>query len=368
MTPSAKMRKAFNIAGSVTLGLFLAAASAVCMSNAPQKEGPPPPQTAQTAVVPAIPDDLKSYMNNPADAPEIAALKADFAKTALGIHILRFAQSRNIQFELDPTLAARHNKAEYSPATGKILIRPGLKSGGLVIYAAHELRHGWQDKVLHAITLEQRVLTPWQRWTLRRFLEADAEAFSAYFEADRLQNGLPMGPGFSEAKPAAGISLRLHNEFSSPNGLTYAEYRKLALEPSLSALFTYNAKQLDIVEDMTLVFGKSVTSAIGDKAKLAALEEMVTNAPDDAAFDAFLRRLGGVSFDVSAQTSLQSAAVTHETLTQVYPRLEANKDVRESFPPVLNKSIADMTALQESYIRVLHSFSGAKPAAPKPSS
>lgn len=316
----------------------------------------------QTAI-PPLPADLKGYVNNPADAPEITAIKTEFAKTEMGIALLRFAKDQNITFVLTPDLP---HKALYTPGAGTVEIRPGQKLGALMMYTAHEIRHGWQDRVLGAIKMEEGVMTPWQRWTLRRYLEADAEAFASYFQADRLRNGIPLPPGSGEAMPASLLADRLRGEFWSKDGLTFGEYRKLALEPALERLHTYNKLHLDYLEERTLDFGKQVLAAGNDKTKLAMLESQVQNAPDDAAFEAFLRHLGGISLSLDRQTSLQSTAVTSDMLLHDYPRRMVNPRAAADFPPVLDKSIADMTALQDGYIRVLHNASGKKPALPKP--
>src|SRR5256885_17236960 len=104
----------------------------------------------------------------------------------------------------------------------------------------------------------------------------------------------------------------------SRDGLTFGEYRRLAFEPCLAALHTYNAKQLDLVDDMTLNFGKQVIAAGNDRAKLARLETAVQKAPTDEQFANFLRHFGGVSFDPARQTSLQSRAVSDDTLVNDY--------------------------------------------------
>ncbi|TAL37308.1 MAG: hypothetical protein EPN97_05630 [Alphaproteobacteria bacterium] len=351
-----------SLAAMLTLSLAPSAQAQV-VNNVPSSASSRLSQGFNQAAIPPVPADLKSYVSNPADAPEITAIKAEFAKTEMGIALLRFAKDHDIKFVLAPDLP---HKALYTPATSTISIRPGQKLEGLMMYTAHEIRHGWQDKVLGAIDMENGVMTPWQRWTLRRYLEADAEAFSAFFEADRLRSGIHMQPGFGEAMPASMIAMRLRGEFWSKDGLNFGEYRQMAFEPALERLHTYNRLHLDYVEEVTLNFGKQVLAAGNDKAKLAALEAQVQNAPSDAAFEAFLRHLGGVSLNPERQTSLQSTSVTRETLLNDYPRRMINPRASREFPPVLDKSIADMTALQDGYIRVLHNTSGKKPALPKP--
>ena len=357
--------KRIGLSAVMALSVGVSMVQAQTVNNVPATVTSPFILGYNPAPAPTLPQDLAAYVNDPADAPEIRALKNEFVTTELGISLMRFARDNGMRFLLDSTLGERHSKAEYDPATGHILIRPGQKLEALVIYTAHEIRHGWQDKVLGAPGMELGVMTPWQRWTLRRYMEADAEAFSAYFEADRLRSGAHLKPGFAEAMPASTLSMKLRGEFWSRNGLTFGEYRRLAFEPCLAALHTYNARQLDLVESMTLDFGKQVTAALNDKTKLAALETAVQKAPTDADFATFLRHFGGVSFDPTHQTSLQSRAVTDEMLLNDYPRRESNPKALKNFPAVLDGEIAKYTALQEGYIRVLHDASGVKPA-PQP--
>ena len=358
--------KRVGLSALLALSVGMPAARAQAVNSAPPAVTSPPGQALNVKPAPVLPRDLAAYVNDPKDAAEIRALKKEFVKTDLGVTVMRFARDHGLKFMLDASLGKRHNKAEYDPGTGHILIRPGQKLEALVIYTAHEIRHGWQDKVLGAPGMELGVMTPWQRWTLRRYMEADAEAFSAYFEADRLRSGVHIGPGFAAAMPASALSLKLRGEFASRDGLTLGEYRRLAFEPCLAALHTYNQKQLELVDEMTLNFGKRVTAAGNDAAKLAPLEADVSKAPTDEQFATFLRQFGGTSFDPGRQTSLQPRAVSDDTLLNDYPRRENNRAVRQRFPAVLDADIAKMTALQDGYIRVLHDASGVKPAPKAP--
>jgi hypothetical protein len=355
--------KRLSLSAIMALSIGVPMAQAQVANNVPQTATSP---LAQPKPAPVLSAHLAAYVNDPTDAPEIRALKNEFVKTDLGVMLMSFAQNHNIRFVMDSSLGARHSKAEYDPSNGTIAIRPGQKLEALVIYTAHEIRHGWQDKVLGAPGMERGVMTPWQRWTLRRYLEADAEAFASYFEADRMRDGVHIGPGFANAVPASNIAMRLRGEFMSKDGLTFEKYRKLAFEPCLAALFTYNARQLDLIDDMTLEFGKKVTAAGNDQTKLAALDAAVKSAPTTAQFANYLRHFGGVSFDPHAQTSLVNKnIVTDETLLADYPRREAREDVRATFyDNVLDPDIQKMTDLQNSYIQLLRD--SVKPAS-KPS-
>ena len=358
--------KRLGLSAMLALSIGVPSVQAQVVNSAPQTATSPFSRGFAPAAQPALPQDLAAYVNNPAEAADIRALKNEFVKTELGIKLMRFARDNNIRFALDSSLRGRGSAAEYNPADGTIRFNPGQKPEALIICTAHEIRHSWQDKVLGAMNMERGVMTPWQHWTLRRYMEADAEAFSAYFEADRLRSGIHIGPGAAEIMPASNIAMQLRGEFWSGNGLTFGEYRRLAFEPALASLHLYNTKHLDLIDDMTLDFGKRVLGAGHDRTKLDTLEHLVKTAPTDAQFANFLRHFGGVSFDPAAQTSLQSRAVTDDTLLNDYPRREDYPRARAEFGATVDAEIAKMTSLQDGYIRVLHDASGVKPAPKNP--
>ena len=292
------------------------------------------------ATAPAA-DDLKSLVNDASS--ELRTLKSEFAKTPLGADLLRYAKNNGIRFALDASIAPT-SVAEYNPADATIRIRPGTPLESAVIRTAHELRHGWQDKALGAFAKENGVLTPWQRWTLRRYMEADAEAFASYFEANRLQQGVQIQAGFADVMPASMIAMRLRGEYWTRDGLTFGKYRHLAFEPALAALQGYNAQHLSFVEKMT----RQRVSTGGGKEKLEAQK-----APDDASFAEFLRGFGGISFDKGAHTSLQSTVITPDMLTRGYPRLEGDPRAHASFLPELDRKMAELAALHNAWLKSL---------------
>lgn len=276
----------------------------------------------------------------PPDAPEVAALKVEFNKTAEGRKLLAFADDNGITFAVDSTLAERGNLAEYSPVQSKVLLKPGLAGEELAIYGAHELRHGWQDKKLgYAETEADTYLSPQQRWALRRYLEADAAAFSAWFAADRMQNLDLSKADYRSATPERDVAKKLHAEFASADGLTLDEYRKLALETFLGDLSGYDDRHLMLAFDYTNDFGKLVLGALAASQRNdnAAARELLDPilaqlgaTPDAATFEAYLRKMGGTSFDLNDKTSLQSDSVSAQKLLRDYPFRSSRGDIAET--------------------------------------
>ena len=280
------------------------------------------------AVTIMVPGPAQSRTNKPAEHPEVTSLKAEFNRTAKGRELMEYAKTHNIRFRVDPTLAKRDNSAEYSPTTSEVLLKPGLKGEQRVIYTAHELRHGWQDKALGYAQLEVQQLAPQQRWVLRRFLEADAAAFSAYFAADRMQQLDLKKADYGSANEEKDIARKLHKEFSSPDGLTGPEYLKIAFEPTLANIGPgYTERHLDLIYDLVMNVGHRVMAASTAMMKrdhatalqlLDPIMAAVKTAPDDAAIEAFIRRMGGTSFDTQQPTPLQSAGISAKKLTEDY--------------------------------------------------
>lgn len=276
----------------------------------------------------------------PQDAPEVAALKVEFNKTAAGRKMLAFAQDNGITFTVDSTLAERGNLAEYSPMHSQVRLKPGLAGEELAIYGAHELRHGWQDKKLGYAEIEtETYLSPKQRWTLRRYLEADAAAFSAWFAADRMKHLDLESADYRSATKERDVAKNLHAEFSTADGLTQDEYRTLALEVFLEDIADYNHRHLMLAYDYASDFGKLVVGALvareregptAAKLLLDPILEKLGKTPDAATFEAYLRQMGGTSFDLSEKTSLQSDSVSVRKLTQDYPYRAAGDGLEEA--------------------------------------
>lgn len=258
---------------------------------------------------------------------DTASLTAEFNRTLLGRQMMQFAADNNITFVIDPDLLKGNDAAEYRPSTHIIGLRPGLGAEEAVIYAAHELRHGWQDAVLHYVDKEIDIMTPRQHWIMRRYLEADATAFSAFFEAQRLQQlGPQANTGDADAETA--VAKNLLAEFSSPDGLTLREYRTIALEKFLDDLHEYDNRHLDIANMHTMALGERIRTASnafnkGDRLRGGAAADVIAEdiaaAPTPPQFEAFIRKFGGLSLDPAVQTSLQEKDVTKKLLLEDYP-------------------------------------------------
>lgn len=274
------------------------------------------------------------------EAREVAALKAEFNKTAEGRKLLDFARENDITFVVDSTLADRGNLAEYSPGHSQVRLKPGLEGEELAIYGAHELRHGWQDKKLgYADKETETYLSPQQRWALRRYLEADAAAFSAWFAADRMKHLDLSGADYRSAQKEHEVAKSLRAEFDTADGLTQDEYRTLALEVFLADISGYNPRHLSLAFDYTSDFGKLVIGALTAQEKegpeaarllLDPILEKLGKTPDAATFEAYLRQMGGTSFNLEDKTSLQSDSVPVQKLLRDYPFRSGGDDVGEA--------------------------------------
>lgn len=306
-----------------------------------------------------LPGPAQSRATKPAEHPEITTLKAEFNRTAKGRELMEYARRHNITLRIDPTLSRRSNSAEYSPSTSEVLIKPGLKGEQRVIYTAHELRHGWQDKALGYAQVERQALAPQQRWLLRRFLEADAAAFSAFFAADRMEKLDLKKADYGTAAEEKNIARSLRDEFRSRDGLTGAEYLRIAFEPMLGNIGPgYTERHLTLISDLVMIMGNRVvaaSTAVMKKDHATALQLVdpimaaAKGAPDDAAIEAFLRRMGGTSFDLSVETPLQSPTVTAKKLTQDYAfRLTPQGPAAPSME-LLGDTLGRLTTLSDLY-------------------
>jgi hypothetical protein len=246
---------------------------------------------------------------------DMSPLLDDFSQTALGRDMLAMAAAHNIAIEYDPSLGASTAAGVYSASGKKVRMDPSQPMPEQVMYLAHELRHAWQDIVLGYGEMENRLLTPQQQWTLRRYLEADAFAFSAYFMARRMAE-LPHAP-LPGGNREMGSARKLHVEFYSPDGLTHDEYRRFALERMFTFLGSYDERHLDLAVRSNEVLGDNVQAAETQLSEgnpqdayqiLQALGQLMRSTPSHEVFAEYLRRFGGMSLEPAAETSLQAAA------------------------------------------------------------
>ncbi len=299
------------------------------------------------------------YEDNPADPPDVKALKADFAKSRLGREMLVFAKNNGIAIRIS-SAATAGNYGVYSSSASTVYLKEGLSAKANRVFLAHELRHAWQHKVLGYDRMEAKNLTPEQRWTQRRYIEADARAFSTLYLAERMaQLHEKYGKPDGEAAFELGIAQKLKGEINSWHGLSLAEYREIALSPSFTVLLNYNSSHLH--EPMRIAQGyiDKVEAAhkklqAGDRAGarsiIKSVEKAFARKTPDAEFIAYLRRFGGTSFDPAVPTSLQGPDVSEARLRRDYARKAiGNDEAIRKVDETLNQ-IAVKQKVMEDYI------------------
>lgn len=269
---------------------------------------------------PAISSDAVVTSPAAAAAPAAASvsiqpLRDAFIQTALGRDMMAMADYHKISIVYDDKMAGTDTAGTYSFSDKTVRMNPSQDMPSQIMFLAHELRHAWQDIALEYTDMEKRLLTPVQQWTLRRYLEADAYAFSAYFMADRMKE-LPDAetPGGQREMAAARL---IRDEFASDDGLTNDEYRKHALDRMFNVLDGYNDNHLrlarystDELRSFAVDILQQITNDELDAAGLAlqSMKLRMNSTPSGDEFDAYLRRFGGTSLSPEAQTALQPAS------------------------------------------------------------
>lgn len=283
---------------------------------------------------------VEALKPDPITAPAvdtIAELRGEFSRTVMGRQLLDMADKGGITIVYDSTLHERHAHAEYNAGTKQASVRPDLSTNDQVLYLSHELRHAWQDLELGYGDMEKRLLTPTQRWVARRFLEADAAAFSTVFLAERMQAMYHTEqPADSGAYFEYTMAKELLREYRSSNGLTAAEYREQVLSSAFDNLGSYDNKHLALavrgtellktqVEIVQIYVDNNMFSE-ADEA-LRDLKTMIGSTPSDAAFDQWLRRMGGTSLNTNAKTSLQDPNITPDIMLSRFANIATPLDM-----------------------------------------
>lgn len=261
----------------------------------------------------------------------VAELRTEFSRTVMGRQLLEMADRGGVTIIYDPTLSERGNYAEYSAATKQASVRPDLSPDDQVLYLSHELRHAWQDLELGYGEMENRMLTPIQRWVVRRFLEADAAAFSTVFLAERMQAMYHTEqPPDSRADFEYTLAKALLREYRSGDGLTAAEYREQVLTSAFASLDGYDEKHIALAimptQNMAThirlaqLYVDNNLFAEADTA-LRNLKDMIATTPSDEEFEEWLRRMGGTSLHTAVKTALQDPHVSREDLFNHYAEL-----------------------------------------------
>lgn len=271
------------------------------------------------------------------DMPALKLLKAEFGRTPLGRALLDFAEKQNIAIKFDAAIAATNNYAQYVPENSTVSVRPDLSLEEQVMYLAHELRHGWQDKTLGYAELNSKRLTPLQRFSLQRYVEADAHAFAAFFWADRMER-LGVQPVADHAGYELALAHKLRRKMDGQGNVALADYRDLALLPYFDHLENYNERHVAMAGRAVDGLRAEVKAALeeGLSSSFNRLAADIAAASNDANFTAWLRQLGGTDLSVNTATAL-----THETdaaLLNDYP-LRALEG-RDIMPPLGAASVA----------------------------
>lgn len=249
-------------------------------------------------------------------AQDIKPLLEAFAQVSMGRDMLAMAEAHGVKIVYDPTLSGSGTAGSYQHTTKVVRMDPAQSMSAQVMYLAHELRHAWQDNELQYGKMESRLLTPNQQWTLRRYLEADAFAFSAYFMAVRMQE-LPDAEVPKGNEREIRAAKLLHAEFSSDDGLTGSEYKQFALDRMFNVLGGYNDGHLrlallsndemsnlikDVMEHLRNGTVEEAVPAVGK------LQDRMATTPSQEAFEEYLRRFGGTSLSLDQPTALQERA------------------------------------------------------------
>lgn len=102
---------------------------------------------------------------------------ARLRSSTLGEQLYTYAVQENTRIQW----ITEGNKAgAYSVPDKLIELKVSMPDEALILTLAHELRHHWQFTALKPRTW---INSPLQQWQLRRFVEADACAFTAHFSA-----------------------------------------------------------------------------------------------------------------------------------------------------------------------------------------
>lgn len=177
------------------------------------------------------------------------------------------------------------------------------------MYLAHELRHGWQDKALGYADLNAKRLTPLQRFSLQRYVEADAHAFAAFFWADRMER-LGVQPVADHAGHELALARQLQQKMDGQGNVGLADYRDIALLPYFDHLENYNDRHIAMAARSVDSFRAEVKAAQveGLSSSFNRLAADIAATPDDGSFAAWLRQLGGTGLAVNVPTSLTGVA------------------------------------------------------------
>ncbi len=282
------------------------------------------------AQVPAVPDTAG-----------VGALRQEFKKSVLGRDMLLFADDNKIAIVYaDSALVSNGRFAEYSDIVSQVALRRSLTPDDQIIFLAHELRHAWQDKILQEAEKNREFLSPADRWALLRYIEADAFAFSAYFWACRLQEGITADKAGTVAGSTWAAAEKLRQEINSADGLTLKEYLNQALVCFMTGMKEYDGLHMAEVQqgnrylEHRLSMFESAKQALGPdnfQQNLQDLQQRLDASPDTGGMAAYLRQFGGLTLDPQQPTALQLPSVSDKDVLYVYPQQGHSSDLARAF-------------------------------------
>lgn len=279
-------------------------------------------------------------------------LYTEFTETKLGRDLLDFAKKNDIRIVYDERLVAERSAGAYSFEEKTVSLQTGMTIDDQIITLAHELRHAWQHINIATTPRSVVLMTPEQRWTLARYSEADAFAFSTYFMIERIHNAeTPIIAPKSEIELT--IATALSDEAETDDGLTLSAYRRIAFEyflTDLSISSDYTETHLSWCENVaehalmkiakvkTELESKDLTAADKD---LSDLIQNVTTKPASINFESILRQFGGVSANPADKTCLQDKRISLYTLTADYPFRYYQAEQKDDFMKKLRTSFKE---------------------------
>lgn len=288
---------------------------------------------ATALLLPAVPADMPAPTPVPApdysgDNPAVAPLRLEFARTLLGRQLLELADKHGVTVDYEPALGALDYNAVYLSPCKTVLVNPAIPMEEQVISFAHEIRHTWQDTVMGYTEMQNRLLTPLQHWVLRRTIEADALAYSAYFWADRAEKLDLRTEDTRWRRADLALVEPLRAEIREKGYVTLDTYRRATLEKSYAYLVDHyhaphqNMASLGVTRLRGRIDGIARKMAGSDfdgaEADTKKLYDDLTRAPHDDAFMQYLRGYGGLSLLAGTPTAL--ADTGRDTMFNVYAR------------------------------------------------
>ena len=304
---------------------------------AAQTAAPVPEDTATYAIkrlpVEQMPEMVKKWMQ-PIKLPQATPIADNdplivaFSKTQLGRDLLDWAKKADLKLFYNEDLPNAYGV--YDSDKHELNIRPNMLLDDSLVTLSHELWHAYQDERIKYSAAYFSFLEPQQRWTLLRFCEADAFAFSAYFMADYIKNAPKETLEVQNTIDVIKITSLLFNEMNSDDGLTLREYREIAFEYFLK-----------YIADMPGYIDKPLQANIGMGARMSAQIELaqdyikhnefekadeilqkaqktIDDAPNEKHFEKMLRQFGAVQASHNTRTSLKDKSVSRQKVTQDY--------------------------------------------------